>query len=331
MSALRPDEEAELGRLARQLFARGAEHDEAAAARYAQLDSRRRAAAGAVAPSVASAGAHMATTTAPEAASVSRAVVPEPFAGAGGRLTDPSSMPQTRPGPHADASKTAASGAFALVAEETSRADEQYAAIPELGELMRAEQVVPPRVRDAVAPSAVVASVSDKQPARAPQQPRSYRKQILSAAVGFALAGLVVGVVHFVTQQRPLVSGTAVPITLEQMPEMGEYAEQEIRTLTADGGTILQAEGVPDVSMIVVEQSNGMTCAYLWPKEDAVSEAFAQTCAEEYGPIVWDYPLELLRDIPRPQAFADLEFLRIIVKDREFSVWNAAPTERSHY
>ena len=287
MSALTPDEEAELSDLTRRLFAPGAAPDEVAQQRYAQLGGRRRE--GAVQPPAS--GAEPAVATAaevPPARPQTHDVVPEPAAAL-----------------RADA---AVAGLNASEAQRERAAPGGESANP-----------------------AMVASTSEREPRTAKRAGRRpNRKQLVSAGIGFAVAAVVTFGVQAVTAPRPVYSGSGVAITLNDVPPMGEYNDNSIGNEGANA-RVFRVDDIPGVVMIMTVGSTGTTCAYLSALENPAPNVFAQMCNYDYGPLVWDFPLNLLHEGPRPDSPDDLEWARIIVSGDEYSIWENPPTGRAEY
>ncbi len=342
MSALTPDEQAEFAALTRVLFARDATNDAAAQQRYAALEARRRTSAHVPSPPPASEPAAGVPASIAQAGHSAQAVVPALPHSAPASIPRPplpsqAPVPEPRIAPPAPvAEPVVPSQAHAVTQEQDA---EKYAAIPELGELMNAPEPIAVEVSLPVG-GAIVESFSEKAAASASRphpkrtSPYSVRTRVVSAALGLGIAALiagVVGVIQWAVTPKPIASGTAVVIDVDQVPEMGSWSTDAIRAAAEDGATIFRVDGVPDTSLVVVQEAAGVSCAYMWPQENGRDDMFAQYCATEFAPIIWDYPLNFLHDDIRPESPADFEFIRIIVADGEFSIWESPPVDRGWF
>lgn len=296
LSALTPDEQAELSDLTRRLFAPGAVNDEVAQQRYAELEMLRRERAD---HEIASRPSPLPDISPPEPTDVTRTEVP--------------------PSGATEAQYDEIPGLGELMASSAA------------GDAPSTGSVAQP-----AGGAAIVESTSDAPRGSGRRTSRhGQRTRVVSVAVGLGIAAagaLIVSALTSPATPQPVAAGQLKPITLDELPEMGSNNEAAIAgRLRVAGGDLSQYTGFADVNIVVVESAFDDGCVYLHAVENPSPDGGRMYCRSTAGPYVVDLMEELLHDVPLPRRLEEATFYRIVINNGEVAVWADPPATWGEY
>lgn len=158
---------------------------------------------------------------------------------------------------------------------------------------------------------------------------RDARRRLSSMAVGLALGAVIWaawGGITAATTERPAVTATLVASDASKLPPV------VAQSMSSDQAVAYDVTGIADANVYVIEDKldRCVIITYSYPLVGPELQA-ASFCESGARPIVFDFPLDILHGFVSEEPETEWEWVRIIQRDEELTVWSDAPSTQRSY